>query len=486
MFSSDSNSPPASDAELLHRYQSKPDEVAFRRLVERHLPLVWSTARRLVNGDTALAEDVTQMVFADFAQKAPGLPPDSIAAGWLHRHTCFTARKLVRTEVRRRTREHTAAQLQLDIAMTSEDDPIWLDAAPLVDAALNQLSRPDREALVLRFWQQQDHRSIGTALGSTEEAARKRIARALEKLRTLLRRRGVLLTAALLSQFLTDHATAAVPSSFAATLPGAAWRQAPSGGPITAVSCSLLRRFWPAAAAVLVITGGLWTAARAGWLSPRSSPPGFTIPHSSTKAGTPASPGDILLNFTVVDLPAKHLSLRLLNYQPGEDDEALFADAVKLARAGGSLIEFDLSGPAGRQVSYAKVRPYSYHPQWQWDPVTDRASPLDKEDRTLGTTLKATVEKQPSGLLQLKWQLEHSHSDPEFHAWPVSLEDSGGDPERSIKVEDFHTCSATGQSGNLNPEQPQLLMAQHLDASVLPDGQPEARTLLLFVTLTPP
>src|SRR5690606_37395799 len=108
---------------LLRRYQSAPCGDTFRQLVVRHLPMVWATARRLVNGDTALAEDVAQMVFADFARKAPRLPPGTAAAGWLHRHTCFTARKVVRAEVRRRRREQRAAQIQQDEAMIDSSDP---------------------------------------------------------------------------------------------------------------------------------------------------------------------------------------------------------------------------------------------------------------------------------------------------------------------------------------------------------------------------
>ncbi|RYD29907.1 MAG: sigma-70 family RNA polymerase sigma factor, partial [Verrucomicrobiaceae bacterium] len=255
--------PPDSDAALFTRYQAAPTGETFRLLAGRHLPLIWSTARRLVNGDAALAEDVSQIVLTDFARKAPQLPPGTVAAGWLHRHTCFTARKMVRTEIRRRAREHSAAELHRDIdqdpampsAAAAPPDSAWSEAAPFLDAALDQLSKSDREALLLRFYQRQDHRSVGAVLGYSEEAARKRIARALEKLRTLFRRRGIVLTAALLAQFLTDHASAAVPVGPAATLPGAAWRQATAAGPLSAARplISLIRRFsLPAAAVVLI------------------------------------------------------------------------------------------------------------------------------------------------------------------------------------------------------------------------------------------
>ena len=475
----------ADEAALLRLYQSAPGETAFRQLVARHLPLVWSTARRLVNGDASLAEDVTQIVFTDFARKAPALPPDTIAAGWLHRHTCFTARKMVRTEVRRRTREHSAAQMLIDDAMPDDPHPLWPEAAPHLDAALDQLSRPDREALLLRFWQGQDHRRIGTALGSTEEAARKRIARALEKLRTVLRRRGVLLTAAILAQLLTDHATAAVPSPLAATLPGAAWRQATATGPITTPPASLFRRFWPAAAAALLVTGGLWTAASAGWFTP-----------SATRTSLGASPGakipaaaattEISLHFTLADLPAKNLSLRLLTYQTGQDDEALFNEVQKLAGTGGQKIEFDLSARSGQTVKLNQMHDYSYHQTWRWDAVTDLAVAQDTEQKDVGTSLEATLRHLPGHFMELSWQLDHYYAEPEVHLWPISLEETGGDPERAIQMEDFLHSVASGQSETLQPDVPQLLMILHLSPSVLPDAAPEPRTLLLFVTPASP
>ncbi|MES2708224.1 MAG: sigma factor [Verrucomicrobiota bacterium] len=136
--------PPDSDAALLTRYQAAPTGETFRLLATRHLPLIWATARRLVNGDGALAEDVAQIVLTDFARKAPQLPPGTIAAGWLHRHTCFTARKMVRTEIRRRVRERRAAELHgdhdLHTAMTAPvpvSEPAWPEAAPFLDAALD-------------------------------------------------------------------------------------------------------------------------------------------------------------------------------------------------------------------------------------------------------------------------------------------------------------------------------------------------------------
>jgi RNA polymerase sigma factor (sigma-70 family) len=481
------HSPSASDAALFQRYQAAPDGESFRQLVDRHLPLVWSTARRLANGDAALAEDIAQIVFTDFARKAPALPPDTLAAGWLHRHTCFTARKMVRTEIRRRTREHTAAQIQLHDTMHPEPDALWLEAAPHLDTAIDQLSRADREALLLRFWQQQDHRSIGAALGTSEDTARKRIARALEKLRALLRRRGVLLTVAFLGQCLTDHATAAVPSALAATLPGAAWRQATATGPITAVPSSHLRRFWPAAATALLVSAALWTVLKTDVFHQTPSTPQLASSLASTPPIDPNSTSrEITLHFTLVDLPAKHLSARLLTYQPGEDDEALFNEVKQLATAAGRLLEFDITAASGQSRQFAKTIQYPYVERWAWNPKTQQPDPKTKEVRRHGTICEAIPTRLATGAIQLKWALDYNYAEPEFHAWPISLRTSGEPSNRIVKVEDFHHSQSTGFMGELTEAVPRLLLAQQIDSAALPDTLPQPRTLLLFVTLTPP
>jgi len=485
-------SPPDSDAALLARYQSAPTGETFRLLATRHLPLIWSTARRLVNGDAALAEDISQIVLTDFARKAPQLPSGTIAAGWLHRHTCFTAGKMVRTEIRRRAREQHAAEIHGDpdqnSAMTASaaaasSDPAWPEAAPFLDGALDQLSKSDRQALLLRFYQQQDHRSIGAALGFSEEAARKRITRALEKLRRLFRRRGIVLTAALLSQFLTDHATAA-------TLPGAAWRQATASGPLTSASplASIIRRFsLPAAAALLVLAGGVWAVAESGWFSSERA---ALVTVSSTAVPSAHKPAaeapSLLLRYTIADLPAKFLAVRLLNYHHSPAaDAALLAEARSLAPSGGKLEDFDVSAPLGRETVLEKTYPHDLPGRWVWDQEKDVGQVRDMETKDLGTLIGSTLRESEAGGFELTWQIRHHHAEPEAHAWPISLEKPTADPERSIKMEDFHHVGADGRSGNLKEDEPRLLFIQHLPPSFLPDAFPEPRSLLLFVTLNP-
>lgn len=178
---------------LLNRYLADQSETAFRELVQRHVNLVYGTARRRCGGDEALARDVSQAVFTDLARKASSLPQDVMLAGWLHRHTGCVASKLIRSEQRRRQREHTAfMENQLNPqSAAAESGALWQRMAPVLDAALSRLSSADRDALVLRFLEGREFREVGGALGLSENTARMRVTRALEKLRRVLERRGI-------------------------------------------------------------------------------------------------------------------------------------------------------------------------------------------------------------------------------------------------------------------------------------------------------
>lgn len=204
------------DRQLLRRFTAEHSEAAFGELLTRHLPLVYSAALRQMGGDAHLAQDVAQSVFTDLARKAPGLSEKVVLAGWLHRGTIFAARQILRSENRRRAREQQA--VTMNVIQSEPEDHGWQQIRPLLDEALQQLSPADRDALLLRFFEQQSLAQIGTRLGGSEDAARKRIARALEKLRAILQRRGVATTAAVLSATISANAIQAVPVGLAATL----------------------------------------------------------------------------------------------------------------------------------------------------------------------------------------------------------------------------------------------------------------------------
>lgn len=204
--------------DLLADYIATGSESAFRELVARYVDLVYSAAVRLVNGDTHLAEDVTQTVFADLARLARTFSGGVLLGGWLHRHTCFVASNLLRAERRRLARERHAAEMN---ALDQQPDPS-AQLAPVLDEAVNELGAEDRAAILLRYFEQLDFRAVGEALGSTEEAARKRVDRALAKLHSLLKRRGVTLSAGALATALAASSVTAAPVGFAITISSAA------------------------------------------------------------------------------------------------------------------------------------------------------------------------------------------------------------------------------------------------------------------------
>lgn len=213
--------------QLLAEYAETGSESVFRELVTRYVDLVYSAAVRLVNRDTHLAEDVTQTVFADLARMARTLSRGVMLGGWLHRHTCFVASKTMRGERRRQARERQAVEMN---AIEDHSAANLALVAPTLDEAINELGPEDRKAIMLRFFEQHDFRSVGEALGSNEEAARKRVDRALEKLHGLLTRRGVALSATALATTLASQVVTAAPIGLAASISSVALAGAATGG----------------------------------------------------------------------------------------------------------------------------------------------------------------------------------------------------------------------------------------------------------------
>jgi RNA polymerase sigma factor (sigma-70 family) len=227
------------DQQLLERYIQERSEPAFSELVARHIDLVFSVALRRVNGERHLAQDITQTVFIDLARKARRLPPGVMLAGWLHRHTCYVAATAIRTEQRRRTREQTAFEMS---TLEDQTQPPWEHIAPHLDEALDQLNQSDRDAIVLRFFRRQDFCAVGAALGVSEDAAQKRVSRALAKLQDVLSRRGVAVTAAALTSLLVAEAVTAAPAHFAAGVTTAALAAAPGPGTTFALLKAMARQ----------------------------------------------------------------------------------------------------------------------------------------------------------------------------------------------------------------------------------------------------
>ena len=211
----------ADDVELLRRYIENRSEEAFAELVQRHLNLVYSVALRQVGGDVHLAEDVVQVVFTAVARKASALAERPMLGGWLYRTTQFAAIDVVRAEQRRRRREETAG-VMADVVNSDGETPDWEKLRPTLDEVIGELGDEDRDAVVLRFFHGQPFAEIGTRLRMTENGARMRVERALEKLHALLARRGVTSTTAALGVALGNQIGVAAPAGLAASVSGVA------------------------------------------------------------------------------------------------------------------------------------------------------------------------------------------------------------------------------------------------------------------------
>jgi RNA polymerase sigma factor (sigma-70 family) len=211
---------------LLGLYARDGSESAFRELVSRYIDLVYSTAFRLVDGDAQSAQDVAQTVFLALARKARTLPSDVMLGGWLHQHTRFVAAKLVRTERRRQIREQQAVEMN---AIEDHSEQNLAQVAPVLDEVIGELDEQDRTAILLRFFERKDFHSVGDVLGSSEDAARKRVMRAVEKLHVLLKGRGVTMSVATLGTVLATQTIQAAPAGLAASVAGSALAGAASG-----------------------------------------------------------------------------------------------------------------------------------------------------------------------------------------------------------------------------------------------------------------
>lgn len=169
--------------------------------------MVYATALRSVAGDRYLADDVTQKVFADFARKARSLQGRTLLAGWFYRASRFAAAQVVRTEQRRRKYEQEAGNMN-ELHSTKSTD--WGEIRPVIDEALEDLSKSEREVILLRYFENRPLPEIGAKFAVSPDAARMRADRALDKLRALLARRGIASTsAALTAAFVAESATAA-------------------------------------------------------------------------------------------------------------------------------------------------------------------------------------------------------------------------------------------------------------------------------------
>lgn len=205
------------DLELLAHYTRHHAEDAFAQLVRRHVDLVHSAALRQVRSPQ-LAEEVAQATFVKLARLAPQLAPDTILTAWLYQVTRREAIDVVRREARRQRREQIAIEMHATIATTAH----WARIEPLLDEAMSILDDTDRAAVLLRYFENKSLREVGAALGTSDDAAQKRVSRAVERLREFFTKRGVTVEAGGLAVVISANAVQAAPAGLALTLQTAA------------------------------------------------------------------------------------------------------------------------------------------------------------------------------------------------------------------------------------------------------------------------
>jgi RNA polymerase sigma factor (sigma-70 family) len=208
------------DRQLLHRYAAEGSETAFADLVRRHVDLVYSAALRMLNGDAHRAQDVSQQVFSELASQAKSLSRHPALTGWLYTTTRRMAWRTIRSERRRASREQ-AAHTMNELTRESAGEPTWDNLRPVIDDAMHELNETDRAAVLLRLFKNKSLREVGAELGLTENAARMRVERALDKLRRCLARKGVNSAASALAVALSANAITSTPVGFTAGLAGA-------------------------------------------------------------------------------------------------------------------------------------------------------------------------------------------------------------------------------------------------------------------------
>ena len=298
------------DIELLRRYVFGRSEVAFADLVRQHIALVYSAALRQTNGDAPQAEDVTQVVFTDLARKAARLTRHTSLAGWLYTSTRYAAAALRRAEQRRSAREQEAHAMN-QLLQSAGNDPAWEQLRPVLDEAMHDLKADDREAVLLRYFERLPLAVVGARLEVTENTARMRVDRALDKLRGALVKRGVTSTAGALAVILTGQAAGAVSAALAAAVSSNAVRTAGAASVLSV----LLARFLISAKLKLVAGTSLLVAIAIPvvWHWEGSNQRAATIPQSVE--------------------PASAVSAAQADAAPASDNPATLADLTTLTSA---------------------------------------------------------------------------------------------------------------------------------------------------------
>lgn len=217
------------DNALLREYIERDSEEAFAALVTRHVNKVYSIALRHTR-NAHQAEEIAQAAFVILAKKSRALPKSVILSGWLCRTAQLTAVTFLRSEIRRVRREQEA---YMQTMLNDTESDVWPQIAPLLDSAMAGLSEADHHAIVLRFFDGKSMSEIGVTLGASEDAAKKRVNRAVEKLRAFFTKRGVVVSAAVLTAAMSTNSVQAAPTVLAKSITAVAMAKGVAAGSST-------------------------------------------------------------------------------------------------------------------------------------------------------------------------------------------------------------------------------------------------------------
>ena len=410
------------DGELLQHYVRDHSDASFEELVKRHVNLIYSAALRQVNGDTHLAEDVTQSVFTDLARKAAKLTNHTSLTAWLYASTRFVAANIRRTEQRRSNREQEAHTMNATFN-TMESEPDWVQIRPLLDEAMHTLDDEDRQAVLMRHFENRSYAEIGASLGLNENTARMRVERALEKLHGTLAKHGVTSTAVALAGLLTANAVGAAPVHLTAKVVSAALTGAATVGGVSV----LLSNIFTASKTKLAL--GAMTAALIATLTIMvvSRQPNAGTSEKTVAIVTPTNSSMIVsttnISATAVpviaSLPSKVTNGSVLHL------EIITADTGKPI----PMVPIDYRGWSGDKFEDKKL-------------VSDRFGICDVVYPTNTTELELTTRKDDFADTHLLWRPSNGQSIPTNHVMRIdrpapiggSVIDADGHPVAGAQV----------------------------------------------------
>jgi RNA polymerase sigma factor (sigma-70 family) len=339
------------DMSLLREYAANNSEAAFAELVSRRVGFVYAAALRQVR-DPHLAEEITQAVFIILAQKAGKISGQTILAGWLFKTTRYAAIAQTREIIKRRQRE-LEVQMQSVIQQTALDET-WEQMSPLLDEALASLGETDRQAVLLRFFENKSLAEVGSRLGTGEDTARKRVARALEKLHRYFNRRGVSSTTAILAGAMSANSVSAAPVALAKSVTAVALAKgaAASGSTLTLIKGALKIMAWTKMKTAVVVGVGVLLAAGITTITIKEIQEHRTYPWQE------ASHGGGLFDSSVLDRQppqVRILQSRFTDWAEGNDGDKIMGtglpaqDVVAAVYDGSSArMIFSTKPPGGR------------------------------------------------------------------------------------------------------------------------------------------